>query len=58
MNKIEKARKEKGLSRKELAEKVGVTERAIYYYENDREPKAGILKKIAQVLESRMEELI
>ena len=58
MNKILKHRKEKALSRKELAEKVGVSERVIYYYENGREPKASILKRLAQVLECRMEDLI
>ena len=31
MTKIEKRRKEKALSRKELAEKVGISERVIYY---------------------------
>lgn len=58
MNKIEKRRKEKALSRKELAEKVGVSERVIYYYENGRDPKASILKELAKVLECRMEDLI
>lgn len=58
MTKIEKRRKEKALSRKELAEKVGISERVIYYYENGRDPKASILKKLAQVLECRMEDLI
>ena len=59
MNKIEKRRKEKALSRKELAEKVGVTPESIRHYEqNIREPKASILKKLAEVLECRMEDLI
>ncbi len=58
MTKIEKRRKEKALSRKELAEKVGISERVIYYYENGRDPKASILKKLAKVLECRMEDLI
>ncbi len=59
MNKLEKRRKEKALSRKELAEKVGVTPESIRHYEqNIREPKASILKKLAEVLECRMEDLI
>lgn len=58
MTKIKKRRKEKALSRKELAEKVGISERVIYYYENGRDPKASILKKLAKVLECRMEDLI
>ena len=59
MNKILKRRKEKALSRKELAEKVGVTPESIRHYEqNIREPKASILKKLAEVLECRMEDLI
>ncbi len=45
MNKILKRRKEKSLSRKELAEKVGVTPESIRHYEqNIREPKASIKK--------------
>lgn len=59
MTKIEKRRKEKALSRKELAEKVGVTPESIRHYEqNIREPKASILKELAKVLECRMEDLI
>lgn len=59
MTKIEKARKKKGLARQELADKVGVSTRAIEYYETlKREPRARILKKIAEVLDCRMEDLI
>ena len=59
MMEIKRKREEKGLSKKEFAELVGVTERAIYHYENgQREPKASILKKMAQVLKCRMEDLI
>ena len=59
MTKIERRRKEKALSRKELAEKVGVTPESIRHYEqNIREPKASVLKELAQVLECRMEDLI
>lgn len=58
MTKIEKKRQTLGLTRRQLAEQVGVTERVIYYYENGREPKASILKKMAKVLKCRMEDLI
>ena len=59
MTKIEKRRKEQGLSRQRLADKVGITYEAIMHYEHgDREPKASILKKIATVLKCRMEDLI
>lgn len=59
MTEIEKRRKEKGLSREDLAEKVGVTWMAISLYEKrKREPKASILKRIAKVLECTMEDLV
>ena len=59
MTKIEKQRKKQGLSRRQLADKVGVTYEAIMHYEQgNREPKASILKKIATVLQCRMEDLI
>ncbi|MBQ3019112.1 MAG: helix-turn-helix transcriptional regulator [Clostridia bacterium] len=58
MTKIEKRRVKKGLSRRQLADRVGVSERVIYYYESGREPKASILKKIAKVLGCLMEDLI
>ncbi len=59
MTKIEKKRTEQGLSRQQLAESVGVTYEAIMHYEHgNREPKSSILKKIAQVLKCRMEDLI
>lgn len=58
MTKIEKKRVEKGLSRRQFAEQVGISERAVYYYESGREPKASILKKMAQVLKCLMEDLI
>ena len=59
MSKLEKRRKQKGLSRQQLADAVGVTYEAIGHYENGkREPKASILKSIAKVLGCRMEDLI
>ncbi len=59
MSKLEKRRKQKGLSRQQLADAVGVTYEAIGHYENGkREPKASILKRMAKVLGCRMEDLI
>ena len=59
MTKIEKRRVKKGLSRQQFAEQVGVTYEAILHYEKEkREPKASILKKMAKVLDCRMEDLI
>ena len=59
MTKLEEKRKEKGLSRQQLAKKVGVTYEAIGHYENEqREPKASILKRIAEALDCKMEDLI
>ena len=59
MTKIEQQRIKKKLSRKQLADKVGVTYEAIMHYENeDREPKASILKRIAKALDCKMEDLI
>ena len=59
MNKIEKRRKEKALSRKELAGKAGITPESVRHYERElREPKASILKKLAQALDCKMEDLI
>lgn len=59
MTKIETMRRKKGISRQILAERVGVTYEAIGHYENGkREPKASILKRIAEVLECKMEDLI
>lgn len=40
MNKIKELRQSKGLTQAELAKKVGISNQAIHYYENDkREPK-------------------
>ena len=59
MNKIEKRRRAKGLTRLQLAEKVGITYNAVLLYEKSkREPKAMVLKKMAKVLGCLMEDLI
>lgn len=57
--KIKQRREAMGLTREQLAEEVGVSVRAIEYYEMEkRVPKASILKRIAKVLKCRMEDLI
>ena len=59
MSKIQERREKKGLSRAELAAQVGISTRAVEYYEDGkREPKASILKLIAKALKCRMEDLI
>lgn len=49
---IKQIRESKGMSRKQLAEHLGITESAIFRYEtNQREPKHEVLLKIAEILE-------
>ena len=51
MNNIRKARKEKGLTQKELAEKVGVTQGNLSSWETDRwKPDLDALKKLCEAL--------
>ena len=48
MNRIKELRQSKGLTQAELAQKVGVSNQAIHYYENDkREPKNETWQKLA-----------
>ncbi len=57
--KIKKLRKEKGLTQKELAKRLGVTQQMIASYENGvRYPKMETIKKIADALNVDMFELI
>jgi transcriptional regulator with XRE-family HTH domain len=57
--KIKQHREAMGLTREQLAEEVGISVRAVEYYEMEkREPKSSILKRIAKVLKCRMEDLI
>ena len=59
MSKLKAKRLEKGLSRTELARRIRVTYEAILHYERGtREPRASILKKLAEALECKMEDLI
>ena len=56
---IKRVRKEKGLTQKQLAEILGVTQQMIGSYENsDREPKLNSLSKIAKALDVDVWELI
>lgn len=51
MNRMKKARKECGLSQKELAQKTGISQQAISYYEiEEREPNIAAWKQIAKAL--------
>lgn len=51
MNNIKKARKEKGLTQTELAEKVGVTQGNLSAWETDRwKPDMNSLKKLCEAL--------
>ena len=57
--KIKKARQEKNITQKELAEQIGCAEITIRQYEsNKREPKLEIIKKIATVLNITVLELL
>ena len=58
-DKIQKLRKEKGLTQAELAKKAGLSEISIRKYENnDRKPKLETIRKIAKALGVYMNELI
>ena len=49
----------RNLSQEELAEKIGISRTALYYYEaNKRKPTFEVLEKITDVLNITLEELI
>lgn len=57
--KLKARAKEIDLSNAQVARRVGVSERAYYYYTNDtREPNLTTLKKIAEVLDISLDELL
>ncbi len=57
--KLQKLRKQKGLTQAELAEKVGVSSRSIQNYElGSRYPKRNILDKLCEVLGTKIEYLV
>jgi transcriptional regulator with XRE-family HTH domain len=56
---LAKIRKTKGLTQKELGERVGVSQRIIHHYENKAEyPPAPKLIELAQALGMNVEELL
>jgi transcriptional regulator with XRE-family HTH domain len=56
---LRQARETKGMSTRELAEKVGVSHSAIYKYESDKsEPRVSHLKWLAEALDLPIMELI
>ena len=56
---LRKKRIEKGMKQYELAEAVGLSSQAIYYYETGaREPNLETLRKLAAVLGCTLDELI
>lgn len=58
-NNIKLYRKKKGLTQKQLAEKIGTTDSAITRYEsNSREPSIEIITKIAKALNISINELL
>lgn len=58
MNELKRIRKEKGLTQKELATRVGITQNAISCYEHGtRFPHGKVLYLLAQVLGCEVREL-
>ncbi len=56
---IKELRIEKGYTQMQLAEKIGVTQGAIYFWEKGiNEPTAGYLIKLAQIFEISVDELL
>lgn len=59
MNKIAKARKDKGLTQQALAEAVGLTQGAVAHWESGRrQPPVAMLRKIAEALRVPVADLI
>ena len=56
---IQQLRKEKGMTQKELAEKLGITDRAVSKWENGRGiPEVGLMKPLCEVLGISVNELL
>ena len=56
---IQRSRKEKGWTQKELAEQIGVSDKTISKWENGNSvPDTGILTSLCEVLEISVNELI
>lgn len=59
MNQLKIKRNEAKLTRKDLGNMVGVSDKAIYWYETGkREPNFDILKKFAEIFTCSVDELI
>lgn len=58
-NKLAEIRKRAGLTQQQLAEKIGVTQQTIWYYENGRrELKSGVLIELSNALGCSVSELL
>lgn len=56
---LKKIRLERGMTQSEVADAIGVTNQAVYYYEaGAREPNLETLRKLATVLNCTIDELI
>lgn len=55
---IREARKQKGLTQKELAEKLGISEAAVYRYEQGQNFTVETLYRISQVVGVTVEKLV
>ena len=53
-------REEKGMTREQLAELLGVTSRTIYYWETDseRKPKLSMLFQLSQILDIPINDML
>ena len=59
MKGLQKKRKEKGLSQEAVAELLGIKQNTLSQYENGkREPKLVVLKKMSEIMECTIEELL
>ena len=59
MNRLEKLRTDKGMSRQELADAVKVTRVSIYRYEcGDRVPDLSIANRLAKAIGCSLEDLV
>lgn len=55
---IQRARKDKGLTQKEMAEKIGISQPAYSYYEKGDKPlPVNQLNKVLDILELQLEDL-
>ena len=53
-------REEKGMTREQLAELLGITSRTIYYWETDseRKPKLSMLFQLSQILDIPINDML